>query len=862
MKYEKLGPGKYSDNVQRYLHELSLDGGADETGDVSTIGWHASLVVLQDDERAQLAEAGHGYENTAAAVVIEDEQGFITVETYGSEQEAQEAFQGYEKDYAKFGGDEDPDPDADVEGDDASDPVDIPAEEAPEDTPPEEDVSAEELPPEDAAPAGPLASLEGLYKLVVTAMNLRRAGEIRKALAIEAKVDRLIRSAKAAGYGDQAETVELMAHSGEDWPSIVASLRDDLPGAAKTEAVLGQYDREVLKLKREARTLSGLRQQPFHVIEVESEDGREASVVSEDDIYELRVSGTKFTKLYTADPNFTAGALHYMRKLGMGLGEAAIPPKAKWGNESDMEWPDPPNGMSTPSQQEAALRAVRLLKRGQRVRFLVPAGRSLKYGQQWHSVVGKVVIDSNPHLGPPDNAVAVTAGHGMPHVVNARNIQAVGIRPGTVGAAKAGKDESAKPRADGRCVCGTIHANRRINPSCQKSYDREHNSLVLPLRMPKGNSAKSSLSKKDESVALLEGMEVAKEILRQLGGNKFIAMTGARNFVGSPNSLSFGIGRNSGGVTGVNIVLMPSDTYKVTFLGRMVQDPKLGMHRKVIEEVDDIYNDALQDVFTRVTGMYTSLGTMGRKPPPESPAGPEQDEAKTESEDRVIRRPISHQSQCDTCGREGRVYEYGKKSGDSVTWAPGTFCGKGCYLGYHDPAIQVESTKESEVIDKNSPAGRVRTALRLAAGGREPTKIVERLLSGKIVEDDQESLFMVIQPDDKISVAGPDGQTIAGVSIRKTDDGTGWVLDVDGANGLATKDTVVSVDSPVADIDAGMPDDTDIDFEMPSEVEFSWMSDVEPDEEPPAEAGPSEVDVEEIPAEPDEDEYEEEEPKT
>ena len=39
-------------------------------------------------------------------------------------------------------------------------------------------------------------------------------------------------------------------------------------------------------------------------------------------------------------------------------------------------------------------------------------------------------------------------------------------------------------------------------------------------------------------------MRVAEEILRQLGGNRFRVMTGAKNFSGTDNSLRMRIGRN------------------------------------------------------------------------------------------------------------------------------------------------------------------------------------------------------------------------------------------------------------------------------------------------------------------------------
>ena len=103
-------------------------------------------------------------------------------------------------------------------------------------------------------------------------------------------------------------------------------------------------------------------------------------------------------------------------------------------------------------------------------------------------------------------------------------------------------------------------------------------------------------------------MTVAKTILSQLGGGRFIAMTGCTNFTGNAESLSFKLTRNRSRGTHMRITLEPSDTYKVELL-------QCGIHSgiKVLETAEDVYCDMLRDVFTRMTGLYTSLGTMGRQ---------------------------------------------------------------------------------------------------------------------------------------------------------------------------------------------------------------------------------------------------------
>ena len=94
----------------------------------------------------------------------------------------------------------------------------------------------------------------------------------------------------------------------------------------------------------------------------------------------------------------------------------------------------------------------------------------------------------------------------------------------------------------------------------------------------------------------------AGETLKQLGGNKFIAMTGAKNFTVGKEGLAFKIGRNAKAVNYVVIQLNGKDLY----------DMKFQKGTRVLKTANDVYGDQLQKMFTKHTGMYTSLGTMGR----------------------------------------------------------------------------------------------------------------------------------------------------------------------------------------------------------------------------------------------------------
>ncbi len=100
---------------------------------------------------------------------------------------------------------------------------------------------------------------------------------------------------------------------------------------------------------------------------------------------------------------------------------------------------------------------------------------------------------------------------------------------------------------------------------------------------------------------LTESQQVAKTILQQLGGNKFIAMTGAKNFGSSKNSLQFKIGRNSKSISHVIITLKSSDLYDVEFI-RM-----RGTSRKVVKKLKGVYADQLGIMFKKYTGMNVRL---------------------------------------------------------------------------------------------------------------------------------------------------------------------------------------------------------------------------------------------------------------
>ena len=94
----------------------------------------------------------------------------------------------------------------------------------------------------------------------------------------------------------------------------------------------------------------------------------------------------------------------------------------------------------------------------------------------------------------------------------------------------------------------------------------------------------------------------ANLLLKQLGGNKFKAMTGAKDFGIGSDGLQFKIGRNSKSISHVVIDLdRGKDLYDMKFL--RVRAGKI----KVVKKIKGIYANQLGEIFKRYTGMNVRL---------------------------------------------------------------------------------------------------------------------------------------------------------------------------------------------------------------------------------------------------------------
>jgi len=96
-------------------------------------------------------------------------------------------------------------------------------------------------------------------------------------------------------------------------------------------------------------------------------------------------------------------------------------------------------------------------------------------------------------------------------------------------------------------------------------------------------------------------LTVANEILNQLGGGRFKAMTGVKHVYGDENSLGMHLTKNKIKAKYLKITLDDSDTYTMEF------STMKGYDFVVLQKYEMVYADMLQDLFTEATGLYTHL---------------------------------------------------------------------------------------------------------------------------------------------------------------------------------------------------------------------------------------------------------------
>jgi hypothetical protein len=96
--------------------------------------------------------------------------------------------------------------------------------------------------------------------------------------------------------------------------------------------------------------------------------------------------------------------------------------------------------------------------------------------------------------------------------------------------------------------------------------------------------------------------QIAQTIIAQLGGKRFVKMTGARDFVATSCGVYFRLpGTPKAMIDHVHITLNSLDLYDVVYARTR------GKKYKVIREVHDLYAENLQESFRQATGLETRM---------------------------------------------------------------------------------------------------------------------------------------------------------------------------------------------------------------------------------------------------------------
>ena len=102
--------------------------------------------------------------------------------------------------------------------------------------------------------------------------------------------------------------------------------------------------------------------------------------------------------------------------------------------------------------------------------------------------------------------------------------------------------------------------------------------------------------------------QIAATILTQLGGRRFTAMTGAKNFLYGDGWLRMDLRKNQSKANRLEITYNGgSDSYTVKFYKFTISRKTFDWKETHVQIFEDVYADMLQDIFTDVTGMYTKL---------------------------------------------------------------------------------------------------------------------------------------------------------------------------------------------------------------------------------------------------------------
>lgn len=108
-------------------------------------------------------------------------------------------------------------------------------------------------------------------------------------------------------------------------------------------------------------------------------------------------------------------------------------------------------------------------------------------------------------------------------------------------------------------------------------------------------------------------LTVAGGILTQLGGKKFLLMTGCKDLLGDEKSLRMRLAKNKSRANYLEITLGGDDLYTMRFFyyreARYKVLPELKKVQEIpeVKRVEGVYCDMLCPIFTEVTGLETRM---------------------------------------------------------------------------------------------------------------------------------------------------------------------------------------------------------------------------------------------------------------
>lgn len=106
----------------------------------------------------------------------------------------------------------------------------------------------------------------------------------------------------------------------------------------------------------------------------------------------------------------------------------------------------------------------------------------------------------------------------------------------------------------------------------------------------------------EHKISSEESKQIAATILMQLGGRRFLVMTGSKPKYCDQYMSMYQLTRNKVNAKYMEITLNSLDLYDIVFFS-VDKD----FNRILKAERTGIYNDMLQETFTEVTGLYTHL---------------------------------------------------------------------------------------------------------------------------------------------------------------------------------------------------------------------------------------------------------------